>query len=550
MSKGRRKPDAAFSLGRGFALYVILLIFSIVFTQALRSPISSVLFWFTLLLPAGSLLYALTGRGSIEVFLASDETTAEKLTPVSYEFRIINTSVLPLPFIDAYISVPSADGVHCVERKVSLSLLPKGSYTFKNDIIFKYRGSYLVGVGSVYASDLLKIFRIRRKINVYSEIFILPRKLNLDRMTDNAPSDLPTDSNTVVTGIESSETNAIREYRGGDSLKHIHWKLSSKMQDLQVNEYKPNTGKNVYVFCDFAKRESELKPVADNKSAHKKNKKIKVKNKREIKLKIEAKPASATLGTEDLMNEAATASAERAEAAAALSAQRNELEAESAAQRAEAEAKHEIHRSSGDGNGDGNDNNVDGNTGNKESKGNTGNTDTQTGAASYFERANEIEPEYVYDMDYFCADGVSELAIGAVMHELQNNNSVTLMWFDSRVQSGFCSYTMRTYSDLELVYRQFSTAPFAPYEYKVTRLPDLIEDVQNPTFLFATAAINIDTIADFTDATNRMGAETTEILFFNPKERYREPSLRGEYVEICRQRLAENKISLTEMRVR
>ncbi len=508
------KPRPGFACGRGFTFYVISLIASVVFTQAMRSPVSVVLLWFMILLPFGMYLLALAAKNGISVFVRSTELTTEKNKPTDYEFRIINSSLLPIAFAEAYVSVPSTDGVRCVEKRLMLSILPKGAHIFKDKIVFKYRGKYNIGVGDIYLSDPLSFFIIKKEVDTYDEIYVLPRRRYLDRSTDNAPSDLPTDSNKVVSGIESSETNRIREYRSGDSLKHIHWKLSSKMQDFQVNEYKPNMGKNVYVFCDYSANGDDS--YAD---AEKPVKKKKQKKKKTIKLNIkETKAPSSMMSTSETVKATNDSVSERAEAMAALAKSREELQMEIAVDKA---AMAEAFRPDGE----------------------------RFNAEEYYQQAGAILPEYRDDMDAFCADGVSEIAIGAVMHELEAGNTVTLMWFDNRVSVGFCSYTLHTYSDFDLIFRQFATAPEAPSELKVTRLPDLIEDVENPTFIFATSKADLKNVSDFVDAGNRMGADAVEILLFNPKERYKNQRLRAEYVDTCRLRFIENNITLSEVRI-
>ena len=123
------------------------------------------------------------------------------------------------------------------------------------------------------------------------------------------------------------------------------------------------------------------------------------------------------------------------------------------------------------------------------------------------------------------------------------------MCFDSRAESGYAMYMLRSYADIDAVFKYFATAPLAPYECKVTRLPDLISDVQNPTFLFATAAVCFNYTEEFANAANRMGAERTEILFFNPMERYQNPELRREYIEVSRSQLEWSNITLNETRI-
>ncbi|MBO6052354.1 MAG: hypothetical protein J6Q17_01320, partial [Clostridia bacterium] len=79
-------------------LYALLLVFALVFTQALRATASSVLFWFLVLLPVVSVIYVLIGKALIRIYVSSDITKVEKLDPVNYELHIINASPFAYPF--------------------------------------------------------------------------------------------------------------------------------------------------------------------------------------------------------------------------------------------------------------------------------------------------------------------------------------------------------------------------------------------------------------------------------------------------------------------
>ncbi|MCD8055292.1 MAG: DUF58 domain-containing protein [Clostridiales bacterium] len=532
-SKKKRKERRTFSLGSGFPVYVIFLIAGVIFTQALRSPITVVFLWLLILMPFVMLIYASITYRAIDVFVEADETTAVKFENVKYDFRLRNTSVFPIPFAEVGLSVPEADGIRCVEQGVFMSLMPKGEYKFESTIVFRYRGQFHVGVSAVYVYDPLRIFCLKRRLDAYNEIYVLPRKNQPTEKPPYAPSDLTTDS-SIITGIESSEASNIRDYLPGDSLKHIHWKLSSKHEELMVNEYRPNSGKNVYVFCDFASIYPD-DDVSGRKKQKSENKPKKQKKKRPVRLKLEKKSALTLQNAEGFMEEAARMSSDRAEAAAALEKLRHELKDEAAADAAEEienAAENEMAAAAADG-----------------VKASRVYGETLEDYTERFAHANDILPRYAYDMDYLCADGVSEIAISIVMQEIEANNTVTLMWFDGRVDAGFSSYKMKTYTDFELVFKRFATAPFAPHSNCVTRLPDLIEDVQNPTFRFVTSDAGLETVQEFADAANRMGADTTEVILYSPIERYVNPELRREYIDVCRERFAENKIILKETEI-
>ncbi len=498
---------AAFSLGRGAVFYVALLIFSVIFTQALRSTVSVVLLWFVCILPVVSLIYAVIGRSNVGAFVLSDEATAEKLCPVEYEFRLSNYSVLPLPFTEADIFLPSENGVSCESRLIGMSMLPFGEYYFKSDVTFRYRGGYRLGVGCIYVSDMLRIFRLRRKVNVYTMIYVMPRRIPFFRDDTRSASDAPTDSR-VTDGTESSETSLIREYRSGDPLKHIHWKLSSKMQDLEVNDYKPNTGKNICVLCDFA----TLFGGDETKNTKKRGgpKKKEKKKPRVVKVRFPNAPAKGD-APDELLSRLSEQASDRAQAALAVAKSRQQVtSSENEKTEDAASPEHEIENEK-----------------------------------DRFVRANEIRRECVFDHDEFCADGVSELAVGVVMSEVERGNRVTLMWFDDRADGGYFGYSVNTLADLDIFFRQFGTAGILPSEYKVTYLPMLLDDTDSPTLVFVTASAGLEREFDFITASRGVGAQRTEVILFDPKERFTKPELHGEYVDICKRRYEENKILLT-----
>jgi uncharacterized protein (DUF58 family) len=241
-----------FALTKGFVLYVLLWFGALVFTQALRSHISALMFVFVSVLPIISLLYMFTAAAAVTVFAKTSEEEAAKYAPLNFSVDIINGFPLPYPFLEADILLPNENAIRCIEKRVGLSLAPFHYYSISENIVFKYRGQYDIGVSKIYAYDLFRLFRMTIDIDVSVSIFVVPRRLVFDPTSAAAASDVNTDSMKNITGIDRSELNEIRDYRNGDHMKTIHWKLSSKTQELMVKEYTMNSGKNVYIFVDLA----------------------------------------------------------------------------------------------------------------------------------------------------------------------------------------------------------------------------------------------------------------------------------------------------------
>ena len=285
--------------------YALLLVFSLIFTQALRATASAVLFWFLVLVPLLSLIYVLVGNALVRIYVSSSTTKVEKMQPLEYELRIVNASPFAYPFIEAVVSIPENDGVRCTEQSVNMSLAPLEAYSVQRETTFKYRGTYEIGVRCLYISDFLGLFSIRLDAYIYENIMVFPRKLGMDMKTQTSASDIPNDSAKVVFSTEKSEIGNIREYIPGDSQKNIHWKLSSKSVGgtLMVKEFNTNTSRSVYMLCDFSRSippevfEDEDARIAREKAAAEearkpKEKHVKLKKAKQDKKSLEAERAA------------------------------------------------------------------------------------------------------------------------------------------------------------------------------------------------------------------------------------------------------------------
>lgn len=532
--------------------YAVLLIFGLIFTQALRAMASALLFWFLVLVPIVSIIYVLIGKALIRIYVGSDISKVEKLQPVEYEMRIINASPFAYPFIEAIICVPEEDGVRCTEQSMTLSLEPLGSYIVNHTTSFKYRGTYEIGVRCLYISDFLGLFSIRLDVDIYSNVLVLPRKLGMNMKLATSATDIPNDSPKVVFSTEKAEISNIREYVPGDSLKSIHWKLSSKGWDggLMVKDFNTNTSQSVYMLCDFSRaippEVFEDEGVQAEREKAKKEAARKQKDKH-VKLKA-AKPDKDTLKAE----KAAKKAAKRARSgmnstsigdAAAIDEMIDYAADVNAPKREKTERKKLFGRNKSVENTEAEAIAVD----TIEAERKKREADTKAALAV----GGIIKPEYATDMDEFCADGVVELAIGAVLNELRNGNTVTLIWTDRRQDGGVAAVELTCPEDFDAIYPVFATTPPCSEKENVTTLLPLISESLNVTIRICTSNLDPLSVNKYSAIPGLFGGAGTgcvsEVLLFNPENRYENVSIRREYVEMCRIRLAQDGVDLTEL---
>ena len=581
----KAKRTRALTLRPGAAVYAVLWVYALIMTQLLKNPASAVFFWFMVLVLPVSFLAMIISYACVQVYVFTDRSAAEKLSPVQYEVRIINSSPLPIPLAKAITVLPQESGVRCVKECLVLSLPPFGGYSVKTDVRFRYRGKYEIGVAEVYIYDPLRIFRIRKKINNYSNVTVLPRTLETDFGEQRAVSDFPSPASSSVSTREAAETANIREYRAGDPLKSIHWKLSSKAEELQVRDFNTNDDRQTYILIDFAaptpppqsegekvkgklslrSRRAAAKAVSDADGNGEENPKSDKKRPSPVK-KLREKAATILSAAKSKREKrrymrfrAKGVSAADIEAASMIDALIKETSgknkkkkaktaeistAESVADTAAAEKAARID--------------------NAEKAKEQDSASTDTASASRTDPAPDgknkisadqwggaVKADFEDEMPEYCADGVADIASSLLMKELKSGSRCTVLWYDSREEKGFAHTLAATVADFEGAYSRFACAPVVPAENRVSRLADFVSVAQNITVKIVTANLDPINVSQYCTVPSRFGGAgtgcRTEVLLFNPEEKYASPVSRLRYADSCRLLLRQFGIVMREV---
>ena len=131
-----------------------------------------------------------------------------------------------------------------IESKIVVTeSLPCGytAFTIENAYIYD-----ILGFGS------LSINNISENVNV----MVMPTPKPIDIELPKMPF-VSGDESEIFhedRGRDSSETFEIREFHDGDSMNKIHWKLSSKTDELMIRDSIAAIETNIYVYFDLSKR--------------------------------------------------------------------------------------------------------------------------------------------------------------------------------------------------------------------------------------------------------------------------------------------------------
>lgn len=138
-----------------------------------------------------------------------------------------------------------------------------GEQTLHFQMMASYCGIVYLQFDRLKIYDYLSLFSVSKKIMEKKEIVIFPqeRALNIQMQSLCNQEMNPSGQQVRGSGVSAhDEVKQLREYRSGDSKRHIHWNQSARMDELWVKEYEEETNNRVELLLDFANIEEA--PIA------------------------------------------------------------------------------------------------------------------------------------------------------------------------------------------------------------------------------------------------------------------------------------------------
>lgn len=190
-------------------------------------------------LPVIMFITTLIARQSIRVEFALQDRTVSKNTPFPVQICITNKSIFPIGKAEAKIEYYNVFNKHKNEFELYLPIQSRNTQRVTFNLKSKFCGIVKVRIAGIRIYDPLRIFKFRIGKNVSAEIAVLPDAHEISGSVSY--SDRINEESTVFSenypGDDPSEVFDLRDYVIGDHLNRIHWKLSSKKDDLIVKEY-------------------------------------------------------------------------------------------------------------------------------------------------------------------------------------------------------------------------------------------------------------------------------------------------------------------------
>lgn len=122
-------------------------------------------------------------------------------------------------------------------------------------------GKYHVRLRKLRVYDLSGIFYLPRFLKERSEFYVMPKLYDTAVTVTEASRHFMGESDVygdTAGGMDASEILQIREFRDGDKIQSIHWKMSAKVDELMVRENRQPIGCPVVLFLDFQEKRAQM----------------------------------------------------------------------------------------------------------------------------------------------------------------------------------------------------------------------------------------------------------------------------------------------------
>ena len=233
-------------------LFFVLVLFTYYLASMYRSLPLMVLCVMELMLMALLLVQPRCLKKKLSLAFLKASESAEEGNGARCRIRVQNMNRLPVNRFKVSLRIRYPQDFLSVRKKIYGSA-ERGENNVEFEIHGKYCGLIHVRMHRLRVFDYLGLFSSGKPLTEEMKIAVFPKEQAFD--IQSYASVLEQDSRQEKWAVNRSgdahdEIRQIREYRDGDSMRHIHWNQSAKTEELWIKEYERETDPLVSILID------------------------------------------------------------------------------------------------------------------------------------------------------------------------------------------------------------------------------------------------------------------------------------------------------------
>ncbi|MGQ9555441.1 MAG: DUF58 domain-containing protein [Anaerolineae bacterium] len=175
---------------------------------------------------------------------------------VPVRLELSNNGLLPVPWLQLHESLPQPLAFPQV-RSRALALWPHEKAVFTYELDCRKRGYYTIGPLRLSSGDLLGAGGRAFAEAGLSHLTVYPRLLPLSDLGIPSRSPFGAIKRSGAIHRDPARVAGVRDYRPGDTIRHINWKASAAHNKLQTKVFDPVISLDTAVFLDLEREHYE-----------------------------------------------------------------------------------------------------------------------------------------------------------------------------------------------------------------------------------------------------------------------------------------------------
>ncbi|MBO4695734.1 MAG: DUF58 domain-containing protein [Lachnospiraceae bacterium] len=237
-----------------YVKYIIILFALTVLYLFNNHAITLALLIVAVLVPIVSGIGFFQSRESLSAGLSFHTYFINRGSTAKLTFRVTNASFYPHTNVKLRFRIHHLSDETSYEQEITFLALPKKEQEHTLTLTLHNCGVFRAELIGIRTSGLFRLAGTYKTLDSSAEIVVMPVPVDLsDSVSDvnrqvNEEEDLVSE---LGKGDNRTEIYDIREYKPGDELTTIHWKLSAKAEDLMVKEFSEVFGEQFSVFLEI-----------------------------------------------------------------------------------------------------------------------------------------------------------------------------------------------------------------------------------------------------------------------------------------------------------
>lgn len=220
-------------------VFLLMIIICIMFYILYLWDFALVLLVVIAALPVVMFIMALILKHTVKAELVIKEQTVPKKHHFPVQLCVTNKSFIPIGKAEARIDYYNIFSNQITTFYLDMPVQARNTQKVTFQLSSKFCGIVNIRTEYINIYDPMRLFRFRTAKKVGASVSIMPEIHEIGG-TVNFSDRINEESNVFSEfkpGDDPSEIFDLREYNAGDKLNRIHWKLSSKRDNLIVKEY-------------------------------------------------------------------------------------------------------------------------------------------------------------------------------------------------------------------------------------------------------------------------------------------------------------------------